>query len=111
MDKYHVPLAPAGAPRTVPFRRLYLLARAEDGADAAISRLRGQRAMEAVMSQTYRALNLGPMGLAGRHFRQCAALLADAEVHEGVPNLGLSEFAAGKRACSSGIATGGSGAL
>ncbi len=37
-------------------------------------------AMEAVMAQTYRGVYLAPMGLAGRHFRQCAALVASAGI-------------------------------
>src|SRR6478735_7211459 len=54
LDKYHVPLAEARATRAVPFRRLYLLARTEDGEQPAISRLHGQRAMAVVMEHTYR---------------------------------------------------------
>jgi hypothetical protein len=80
-EKYNVPLAQAVAARPIPFRRLYVLSRANDGDAGAITRLRGQRAMEAVMSQTYRGHYLDPMGLRGRHFRHCALLLANAEVY------------------------------
>jgi hypothetical protein len=81
MDKYHVPMAAAGAARPIPFRRLYVLSRADDGEAGAIARLRGQNALEAVMAQTYRGAYLGPMGLTERHFRQCMALLAHAEIY------------------------------
>lgn len=81
MDKYHVPMAGTAVARPIPFRRLYLLARAEGDGEGSLARLRGQQAMEAVMAQTYRGSYLGPMGLKARHFRQCAALLAHAEVY------------------------------
>lgn len=81
MDKYHVPLQPSGAARPIPFRRLYVLERARDDEAGEIVRLRGQMAMETVMAQTYRGIYLGPMGLRARHFQQCAALLAHAEVY------------------------------
>ena len=59
-----------------------MLARAAGEEDSAIVRLRGQQAMEAVMAQTYRGQYLAPMGHRARHFRQCGALLAHAEVYE-----------------------------
>lgn len=81
MDKYHVPLTGGAAPRPIPFHRLYLLTRAAEGEEGGVVRLRGQRALEAVMAQTYRGRYLGPMGLSARHFRQCAALLEHAQVY------------------------------
>lgn len=81
MDKYHVPLTGGAVARPIPFRRLYLLSRAAEGEDGDVVRLRGHKAMEALMTQTYRGLYLGPMGLKGRQFRQCAALLEHAEVY------------------------------
>jgi hypothetical protein len=80
MDKYHVPLESAGPARPIPFRRLYLLSRSADGEEGEVVRLTGMAAMEAVMAQTYRGAYLAPMGLAGRHFRQCAALAASAGI-------------------------------
>lgn len=79
MDKYHVPMTARARARPVPFRRLYLLGQADDGVGG-VTRLRGRDAMEAVMAQTYRGQYLDPMGLKARHFGQCAALLAHAEV-------------------------------
>jgi hypothetical protein len=91
-DKYHVPLAAAGATQAVPFRRLYLLARTEAGEAPAISRLQGQRAMAAVMEHTYRNGYLGPMGLSAQHFRLCAELLRRAEVYEARRDWGYEVF-------------------
>lgn len=92
-DKYHVPLAEAGAVRAVPFRRLYLLARTEEGEAPAISRLHGQRAMAVVMEHTYRNGYLAPMGLAAQHFRLCAELMRRAEVYEARRDWGYEVFA------------------
>ena len=93
MEKYNVPLRQQGAARPIPFRRLYVLSRADADGTGAIVRLRGQRAMEAVMSQTYRSLYLGPMGLRSRHFRHCAALLAHAEVYAAARTWGYDVLA------------------
>jgi hypothetical protein len=82
LDKYHVPLALPASLQPVPLRRLYILARTENGEAPAVSRLKGQQAMAAVMEQTYRRPYLGPMGLAPQNFRQCAALLARIGVYE-----------------------------
>jgi hypothetical protein len=92
-DKYHVPLAEAGAMQAVPFRRLYLLARTEAGENPTIARLHGQRAMAVVMEQTYRNGYLGPMGLAAQHFRLCAALMRHVEVYEARREWGYDVFA------------------
>lgn len=81
-EKFHVPLPARGPSRPVPLRRLYLLARAEEGAGGSVRRLRGQQAMTAAMSQTYREVYLRPLGLAAQNFRHCAALLEHAEVFE-----------------------------
>ena len=82
MDKYHVPLADPAQPRPISFRRLYILSRAQAGAETAIRRLRGREAMDAVLAQTYRGQYLAPLGLSADHFRRCAMLLAHAEVYE-----------------------------
>ncbi|HYD24687.1 MAG TPA: hypothetical protein VEB68_07800 [Croceibacterium sp.] len=92
LDKYHVPLPPAGDPRPVPFRRLYLLTRADDGEDTAFTRLSGHRAMAAAMAQTYRDIYVRPMGLAAQNFRQCALLLAGAEVWQARRAWGYAVF-------------------
>jgi hypothetical protein len=81
MDKYHVPLGRPGAARPIPFRRLYLLGRAPQEGEGEIVRLTGHKALEAVMAQTYRPQYLRPLGLAERHFRQCASLVAHAEIY------------------------------
>jgi hypothetical protein len=91
-DKYHVPLAASGAVRPVPFRRLYVLERAEEGEAGGMTALGGRDAMEAVMAQTYRGLYLAPMGLAQRHFRHCAALLGHARVFVAARHWGYDVF-------------------
>jgi hypothetical protein len=93
LDKYHVPLAEAGAAHAVPFSRLYLLARTGPGESPGISRLHGQRAMAVVMEHTYRSGYLGPMGLAARHFRLCAELMRRAKVYEARRDWGYEVFA------------------
>ena len=80
MDKYHVPFARRTAARPIPFRRLYLLARAA-GEEGGFTRLRGMAAMEALLAQTYRSQYLEPLGKKMHHFRQCAALLDHIEVY------------------------------
>ena len=89
MDKYHVPMSASGAARPIPFRRLYILGRTEGDAPGRIERLRGQEAMAAVMSQTYRGAYIAPLGLAARHFGQCAALLSHAEIYSCNAHVGL----------------------
>jgi hypothetical protein len=80
-DKYYVPLAGRARHEAVPLERLYVLGRATAGEPGRISRLHGSRAMEAVFEHSYRGQYLEPLGLAQRHFRQCAALLAAIEVY------------------------------
>lgn len=92
LDKYHVPLAPGEEQQPVPLRRLYLLARTDDGETPAIRRIVGQQAMSAVMQQTYRHQYLGPMGLAPHNFRLCAALLSTVEVYEARRDWGYDVF-------------------
>jgi hypothetical protein len=81
LDKYHVPLAAGSLPAPAPLKRLYVLGRAAPGEASGISRLHGTQAMEALLEHSYRGHYLGALGLAQRHFRQCAALLAQVEVH------------------------------
>jgi hypothetical protein len=81
LDKYHVPLAARSRREPAPLARLYVLGRAAEGAAGAISRLHGAQAMGAVLEQSYRGQYLAPLGLAQRHFGQCAALLAQVEVY------------------------------
>jgi hypothetical protein len=90
-DKYHVPFVVRQAAVPVPFRRLYLLARAE-GAAGGFARLQGAQAMEAILTQTYRGQYLAPMGLAARHFRQCLDLLAHAEIYSAARAWGYAVF-------------------
>jgi hypothetical protein len=92
LDKYQVPLGRGGAARPIPFRRLYVLSRNEEGGGGSVERLQGRAAMEAVMAQTYRGLYLGPMGLTARHFQLAAALLGHAEVYAASRAWGFDVF-------------------
>lgn len=92
VDKYQVPLGPAAAPRAVPFRRLYALAPSVEGGETAIARLRGQQAMAAAMSQTYRGAYLAPIGLTAQNFHQCAALIGRAEIYSATRAWGYDVF-------------------
>jgi hypothetical protein len=101
MDKYHVWLPALVEPQPIPFRRLYLLHRSEPGEETEIRRLRGRAAVEAIMSQTYRALYLPALGLASRHFLQCASLASRIEVYAATRAWGYETFEreAGRLAC------------
>lgn len=91
--KYHVPLPPRSAAKATRLQRLYLLERAASTGAGAVTRLQGVAAMEAVLANTYRGRYLAPMGLAGRHFRQCQDLLAHAEVYIAARRWGHDVFA------------------
>lgn len=91
MDKYQVPFPAAPARQPVPFKRFYLLARAEEG-DRAITPLLGQAAMQAVMANTYRRSYVEPLGLTAKHFALCAALTRHAEVFEAKRIWGYDQF-------------------
>jgi hypothetical protein len=90
--KYHVPTASIGDPRAVPFRRLYLISRADADSPRGIVRLRGKDAMAAVMANTYRGFCLEAMGLHARHFRQCAAMLSSVRVYAATRQWGFDCF-------------------
>lgn len=92
LDKYQVPLGPGGPVRPIPFRRLYVLSRSEEGRDGTVERLQGRAAMAAVMAQTYRGLYLRPLGLATRHFQLAAALLGHAEIYAASRAWGFDVF-------------------
>jgi hypothetical protein len=82
MDKFHVPLAQPPAVEPVRLRCLYLLSKAEAPADVGITRLTGVKALQLILSQTYRREYLAPLGLSERHFALCSKLLARIEVFE-----------------------------
>lgn len=106
-DKFQLPLSQEGERRSARLRRVYLLARAEADTPAAIVRLRGHRAMEAVMAQTYRHEYLAPMGLTAKNFSHCAALLAATEVYEARRAWGYDVFESEVRALEAHMRAGG----
>ncbi|HMG46792.1 MAG TPA: hypothetical protein VK614_04970, partial [Allosphingosinicella sp.] len=92
MDKYQIALPTSQDARAIPFRRLYLLGRAEAGQNAGIARLRGRAAMETIMAHTYRGAYLQTMGLTSRHFLQCAAIASRIQVYAATRAWGYELF-------------------
>jgi hypothetical protein len=91
-EKYQVPAARIAEGGPAPLRRVYILARADEGAAPEVRRLKGHEAMAALLAQTYRGVYLGPMGLGARHFRQCAAMLSSVRVYETTRQWGFDCF-------------------
>ncbi|UIJ44705.1 hypothetical protein LZK98_16855 [Sphingomonas cannabina] len=91
LEKFHVPIGRTADARPVPLRRLYTLARAEDG-EGRILPLRGSEAMAAVMENSYRGLYLPTLGATAAHFRQCAMLLRHVEVFAATRAWGFDVF-------------------
>jgi hypothetical protein len=75
IDKYDVPI-PAGNPtEPAPLAAVYLLAKAEEGAQAGdIERLTGVAAVETLVSNTYRGAYLRTIGGTGAHLAVCARI-------------------------------------
>ena len=73
-DKYNVPAAAEAASPPAPLSHLYLLERAEEGEAAAIERLSGSAAVEALVANTYRGAYVPLMGRTAEHLVACAAL-------------------------------------
>jgi hypothetical protein len=92
MDKFHVSLPVLQEARPIPFRRLYLLGRAEAGEEPEIAPLRGSAAVEAIMAHTYRALYLPVLGLTSRHFLQSASLADRIQVYTAARAWGYELF-------------------
>jgi hypothetical protein len=95
VEKFHLPVDRSRHPRPhpIPLRRLYVLDRAAAADNGTITRLTGQEAMQAVLANTYRGMYLAPMGLAARHFRQCAAMLESLAVYRAPRAWGFDVFA------------------
>ncbi|MEO8115170.1 MAG: hypothetical protein ABI655_12355, partial [Phenylobacterium sp.] len=81
VDKYQLPLAATAAPEGLPLRRLYVLRRAEGGANAGIVRLAGAEAVQAVLTNTYRSGFVSRMGDTEGHFTRCVTLARRVEVY------------------------------
>jgi hypothetical protein len=90
--KFQVPSIAHADCGPVPLRRLYLLSRTAEGVEGGIERLRGHRAMAAIMAHTYRGFCLGPLGLGARHFRHCAELLDSVPVYTAARRWGFDCF-------------------
>jgi len=90
--KYHVPTEGLALTQGVPFRRLYVMSRADGDRPGDIVRLQGEQAMAALMAHTYRGFCLAPMGLHERHFRHCAAMLRSVRVYAAARQWGFDHF-------------------
>jgi hypothetical protein len=78
LDKYNVPTAGAGRSGPVPLDRVYLLQRGK----AAIARLQGAAAVEALVANTYRGGYVPLMGRQAPHLLACARLARAIPVFE-----------------------------
>lgn len=81
-EKFHVAIDETHGVRPVPLRRLYTLARAEDGKPGTIVRRKGSEAMGTVMTNTYRGEYLATLGLTAWHFARSAEMLRRIAVFE-----------------------------
>ena len=93
-DKYDVPTRAAPAPGPLPLSHIYLLAKAQAGAEAGIGRLDGVAAVEALMTNTYRGAYLRLMGEAERHLRDLLRLAAAVPLFRAERRWGLDAFEA-----------------
>jgi hypothetical protein len=81
-DKYDVPTRarPAGP---LPLARIYMLASAEDGEpEAAVRRLSGAEAVDALISNTYRGGYVGKIGRTADHLAQCLRIARQVPIFE-----------------------------
>ena len=94
MDKYNVPIAQGDAgPEQAPLSHLYLLDDAGGSDEAAIVRLRGAAAVEALVANTYRGAYVPLMGLTREHLVACVKLAGEAPVFRVSRRWGLEMLA------------------
>ncbi|MEA3038880.1 MAG: hypothetical protein QOE79_1393 [Sphingomonadales bacterium] len=75
LDKYDVPTQREATPRPLPLGAIYLLRKADEGADPAeVKRLVGVDAVETLVSNTYRGAYLKTIGRTGAHLAACLAV-------------------------------------
>lgn len=90
-DKYHVPIGTIVAD-PVPLGGVYTLARADADAAGAIVPLSGADAMSAIIANSYRGHYAQTLGVAPRHFAQCAAIARAVGVHAVTRPWGFDRF-------------------
>lgn len=92
LDKWDVP-ADITASGPLPLARIYILARAPEGASApSIRRLTGVEAVEALVSNTYRGGYVRIAGLTAAHLATCAAVARAVPVFEAQRLWGFGSF-------------------
>ncbi len=80
IEKYLVPLSAPAVQTPFPLARIYILGDLAPGSPAAISRLTGTAAPQAILLNIYRPEFLAPMGLAAANFTQVALVAKDTQV-------------------------------
>jgi hypothetical protein len=90
-EKFDVP-ARRNARRPLPLGACYVLAQADDGAPAAITRLGRVEAVEALMANTYRGRFVPVMGRTERHLRLCLTLAGRVPVFRASRVWGVADF-------------------
>ncbi len=96
-DKYDVPTGEDPLLGPLPLAQLYLLARAEEGAEPSIGPVTGAAAAAVLMANTYRAGFVRLLGATERHLRDCAALAERAPLFRAERRWGTDRFEAEAR--------------
>jgi len=88
VDKYRLPVRPA-AEGPFPLACIYVLGDDPERASSQFERITGSRALDALLTHTYRGQYLRPMGLVQRHFAQSLAVLDRVPVYAGFRRRGF----------------------
>lgn len=93
LDKWDVPTLERAAARPLPLDRIYVLARAEAGAEAPlVRRLAGVEAVDALVANTYRGGYVRLAGLTARHLAKCLEIARAVPVFEARRAWGFDSF-------------------
>lgn len=92
-DKYNVPTQSRPTSESIELSHVYLLAKEDSGA-AAITRLEGIAAVDALVANTYRGRYVAMMGETQRHLVQCLSLVQKVPVFRAERIWGVAEFRA-----------------
>jgi hypothetical protein len=93
LDKYDVPIAGEDRTEPVPLAAVYLLAKAEEDAEAgAIHRLTGIDAVETLVSNTYRGAYLASIGGTGPHLAACVRIAKSVPIFRAARRWGFDAF-------------------
>jgi len=93
VDKYDVPIPAGTRTESAPLAAVYLLAKAEDGAQAGtIDRLTGIAAVETLVSNTYRGAYLASIGGTGPHLAACVRIAKSVPIFRAARLWGFDAF-------------------